>query len=29
MLSYSRDLYALRDRGLIRQKGMVEIVVPG
>ena len=28
MLSYSRDLYALRDRGLIRLKGMEEIVVP-
>ncbi len=28
MLSYARDLYALCDRGLIRLKGMDEIVVP-
>ena len=28
MLSYSRDLHALCDRGLIRLKGMDEIVVP-
>ena len=29
MLSYSKDLYALRERGLIRLKGTNNIVVPG
>ena len=29
MLSYSKDLYALRDRGLIRMKGNNDLSVPG